>query len=78
MKLLAILGIPKLLLVAQALGSYQGFVKFMGRGLWRKRKGFATVRLQDGTLREAEIHWYEASGIGKREFKIKRYIDTQS
>jgi len=44
-------------------------------GLWRKRKGFATVRLPDGVLREAEIHWYEASGIGKREFKIKRYID---
>jgi hypothetical protein len=51
--------------------------KIHGQGLWRKRKGFATVRLQDGTIREAEIHWYEASGIGKREFKIKRYIDTQ-
>lgn len=48
-----------------------------GEGNWRKRKGFATVRLQDGVLREAEIHWYEASGIGKREFKIKRYIDMQ-
>ncbi len=52
--------------------------KIYGQGLWRKRKGFATVRLlQDGTLREAEVHWYEASGIGKREFKIKRYIDMQ-
>ncbi len=51
--------------------------KIHGQGLWRKRKGFATVRLQDGTLREAEIHWYEASAIGKREFKIKRYIDIQ-
>jgi len=51
--------------------------KIHGQGLWRKRKGFATVRLQDGTLREAELHWYEASGIGKREFKIKRYIDIQ-
>ena len=52
--------------------------KIYGQGLWRKRKGFATVRLQDGTFREAEIHWYEASGIGKREFKIKRYTDTQT
>ncbi len=51
--------------------------KFYGQGNWRKRKGFATVRLQDGSIREAEIHWYEASVIGKREFKIKRYIDTQ-
>lgn len=46
-----------------------------GRGNWRKLKGFATVRLADGTLSEAEIHWYEAHGIGKRWMKIKRYLD---
>lgn len=51
--------------------------KIYGLGNWRKRKGFATVRLLDGSLYEAEIHWYEASGIGKREFKIKRYISVQ-
>jgi hypothetical protein len=49
--------------------------KIHGLGNWRKRKGFAIVRLNDGTLRDAEIHWYEANGIGKREFKIKRYLD---
>jgi hypothetical protein len=49
--------------------------KIHGLGNWRKRKGFAIVRLHDGTLRDAEIHWYEANGIGKREFKIKRYLD---
>ena len=49
--------------------------KFYGRGRWRKRKGAATVRLHDGTLRLAEIHWYEATGIGRKEFKIKRYLD---
>jgi hypothetical protein len=49
--------------------------KFHGLGNWRKRKGFATVRLPDGSLRDAEIHWYEATGIGKREFIIKRYLD---
>jgi hypothetical protein len=49
--------------------------KIYGLGLWRKRKGFATVRLPDGSIRETEIHWYEATGIGKREFKIKRYTD---
>jgi hypothetical protein len=52
--------------------------KIHGLGNWRKRKGRATVRLPDGSIREAEIHWYEAAGIGKREFKIKRYLDIQS
>ena len=45
-----------------------------GRGRWRKRKGRATVELADGTICEAEIHWYEAHGIGRKEFKIKRVI----
>ena len=49
--------------------------KFYGQGRWRKRKGFADVRLPGGTLRRAEIHWYEASGIGKKELKIKRFVD---
>ena len=49
--------------------------KFYGRGRWRKRKGVARVRLPDGAMRLAELHWYEAHGIGRREFKIKRYID---
>ncbi len=39
-----------------------------------KRKGIASVQLADGTIRVAEIHWYEATGIGKKEFKIKRYL----
>jgi hypothetical protein len=42
-----------------------------GQGRWRKRKGVARVRLVDGAVRLAEIHWYEAHGIGKREFKLK-------
>lgn len=46
-----------------------------GRGRWRKLKGVATVRLLDGTTRLAEIHWYEAHGIGKKRMKIKRYLD---
>jgi hypothetical protein len=41
---------------------------------WRKRKGSAIVRLADGTLRRAEIHWYEATGIGATELKIKRFL----
>jgi hypothetical protein len=46
-----------------------------GKGRWRKRKGIATVRLQDGTIRTAEVHWYEATGIGRLEYKIKHFVD---
>ena len=46
-----------------------------GRGRWRKLKGIATVRLADGGLRQAEIHWYEAHGVGRVRYKIKRFID---
>jgi hypothetical protein len=49
--------------------------KQYGVGRWRKLKGKATVRLSDGTTRKAEIHWYEAHGIGKRKLKIKRFLD---
>lgn len=45
--------------------------KLYGAGRWRKRKGIARVRLPDGSTSLAEIHWYEASGIGRKEFKIK-------
>ena len=41
---------------------------------WRKLKGSATVRLRDGRIREAEIHWYEAHGVGRKRFKIKRLV----
>ena len=49
--------------------------KTYGRGRWRKLKGIATVRLPNGKLRRVELHWYEAHGIGKRDFKIKDYLD---
>lgn len=45
--------------------------KQYGKGRWRKLKGIANVRLVSDRIRLAEIHWYEAHGIGKREFKIK-------
>jgi hypothetical protein len=49
--------------------------KMYGRGRWRKRKGIAHVRLNDGSTYLAEIHWYEASGIGRKEFKIKHLLE---
>jgi len=45
--------------------------KLYGKGRWRKLKGFASVRLPDDTIHKAEIHWYEAHGIGRRELKLK-------
>ena len=48
-----------------------------GQGRWRKLKGVARVRLMDGAIRLAEIYWYEAHGIGRREFKLKLpFLDT--
>ena len=46
-----------------------------GRGRWRKLKGRATIRLRNGRVRIAELHWYEAHGIGRKEMKRKRYLD---
>jgi hypothetical protein len=48
--------------------------RIYGQGRWRKRKGVARVRLSDGSVRVAEIHWYEATGIGRKEFKIKHLL----
>jgi hypothetical protein len=49
--------------------------KRYGTGRWRKLKGIAVIRLPNGRIRRAEIHWYEAHGIGKKECKRKRYLD---
>jgi hypothetical protein len=45
--------------------------KRYGKGKWRKRKGIADIRLKTGETVRAELHWYEATGVGRREFKIK-------
>ncbi len=45
-----------------------------GNTNWRKLKGICRVRLNDGTILNAEVHWYEGHGIGKKEIKIKRYL----
>lgn len=49
--------------------------KKYGRGRWRKMKGFATIQLANGKVRRAELHWYEAHGIGRKEFKRKGYVE---
>lgn len=42
---------------------------------WRKLKGVGLVRLVNGNVRRAELHWYEAHGVGRRKMKIKRFLD---
>ena len=49
--------------------------RLYGKGYWRKMKGYARIRLRSGRIRFAELHWYEAHRIGKKEFKRKRYVD---
>ena len=49
--------------------------KQFGSSRWRKLKGFAMIRLQSGNIRKAELHWYEAYGIGRKKIKIKRFLD---
>ena len=52
----------------------QRLQKRYGKGKWRKRKGIARVKLSNGEIVKAELHWYEASGLGKYEFKIKQFL----
>ena len=49
--------------------------KRFGRARWRKLKGTSIVRLLDGSIRKAEIHWFEAHGIGKKLMRIKRFLN---
>ena len=61
--------------VGQGIRDLQRLRKHYGMGRWRKLKGVAQIRLKTGRVRLAELHWYEAHGIGKREMKRKRYLD---
>lgn len=49
--------------------------RIYGNGRWRKRKGVATIEFSDGTTHRAELHWYEATGIGRKEYKIKQLME---
>ncbi len=61
--------------VGNAMRDLQRLCKRYGSGRWRKLKGTATVIIEDGTVFLAELHWYEAHGIGKRALKIKRPLE---
>lgn len=64
--------------LGRGIRSLPAIVRRHGTGSWRKLKGRALVRLANGNVRLAEVHWYEAHGIGKRDLKIKTFLDEKS
>ncbi len=65
----------EIIAVGSAIREIARLRKQYGEGRWRKLKGNALVRLANGKVRRAELHWYEAHGIGKKEIKRKHYLD---
>lgn len=57
--------------VGRSIRDMERLNKMYGLGRWRKLKGVATVRLIDGTIHAAEVHWYEAHGLGRKDVKLK-------
>jgi len=49
--------------------------KCYGGRRWRKMKGLGKIELPDGTICLAELHWYEAHGVGSKELKLKRILE---
>ena len=66
---------PETFATGNAIREIKRLRRAYGKGRWRKRKGVADIRFEDGSVRRAEIHWYEATGIGKKEIKIKYFVD---
>ncbi|MBC8196263.1 MAG: hypothetical protein H8E60_00095 [Candidatus Marinimicrobia bacterium] len=67
----------EIIAIGNSIREINRLIKFYGEGRWRKMKGFATIKLLDETIINAEIHWYEAHGIGKKDIKIKRFITNE-
>ncbi len=65
----------EIIAIGKSIRDVERLRKMYGQGRWRKLKGIATIKLEDETICEAEIHWYEAHGIGKKEIKIKDILD---
>ncbi|MFQ5913343.1 MAG: hypothetical protein ACE5JS_09180 [Nitrospinota bacterium] len=68
---------PETIAVGRGIRELDRLRRVYGPGRWRKRKGVASVRLPDGTICTAEVHWYEAHGIGRKEFKVKKILSEQ-
>jgi hypothetical protein len=65
----------EIIAVGNSIRDLRHLVETYGSGRWRKRMGSATVRLASSRVRRAELHWDEAHGIGKKDVKIKRYLN---
>ena len=65
----------ELIAVGTAIRELPRLRRAYGAGRWRKLKGIAAIRLPDGRIGKVEVHWYESHGIGKKEVKIKRFLD---
>ncbi|MEH2080832.1 MAG: hypothetical protein V7K89_12770 [Nostoc sp.] len=64
----------EIIAVGNSIRELERLRKTYGSGRWRKLKGFATISLDDRSIYETELDWYEAHGIGKKEIKIKRFL----
>ena len=64
--------------IGGSIREFRRLARAHGHGRWRKRKGVGLVRMGNGAIVLAELHWYEAHGIGRREMKIKRRLDWLS
>lgn len=62
--------------VGRSIRELDRLIRMHGPGRWRKMKGIARICLPDGTVITAEVHWYEAHGVGRREFKVKRLLEA--
>lgn len=65
----------EIIAVERSIHDIERLRKQYGNARWRKLKGTALIRLSNGHIRRAELHWYEAHGIGKKEIKRKRYLN---
>jgi hypothetical protein len=74
-KILGRIADVELIATGSAIRERKRLSKVYGKGRWRKLKGIARVEFSDGTISHAEIHWYEAHGIGAKEHKIKRIVE---
>jgi len=63
----------EIIAIGNKINEVNRLIKVYGNGRWRKMKGIADIMFQNNILKP-EIHWYEAHGLGKFEFKIKRII----
>jgi hypothetical protein len=74
-EVISVITATEVIAVGNAIRDLARLRKLYGQGRWRKLKGVATVRLPDGVTCKAEVHWYEAHGIGRKEIKVKRILE---